>query len=320
MVEKKFNALKAVLVFNAEAGNADESPRQLVGILNELQSLNIQPRVVLIGPDQPVEELVQKGIDEGAKLVVVAGGDGTIESITPIFIKNKVRLGIIPAGTRNNLALNLGIPADIPSAVRLLRHGKSLQIDIGEVSSGNKKSLFIEVATLGLLADLHPHADDIQHGDLTKIGEFLSTLVSSTPSKIKMKINDGKTVEAEAYMLLIANMPYLGPNMKIDPKVSFRDKLLDVFFFSDMGKLNLLSYAIRSLNGSPEDQSLEHYKVSQVEIETDPQMALRVDGAPLDAQQITVRVLPKAITVMAGSTRGLGPDKSKVAQLKEAAQ
>ena len=96
--------------------------------------------------------------------MVVAGGDGTIESLTAIYLNYNVRLGIIPVGTRNNLALNLGIPKDIHGAVSLLRTGTPLRIDIGEVSNGNKKQQFIELTTLGLLADLHPRADQIQHG------------------------------------------------------------------------------------------------------------------------------------------------------------
>ena len=133
---------------------------------------------------------------------------------------------------------------------------------------------------------------------------------------MKLKLGAKKIEDVDAFVVMIANMPYLGPNMQIDPGVSFRDKPLDVFLFSDMGKLNLISYAIRSLSGNADDRSVKHYKARELEIETEPQMALRVDSHPFEAQRISVRVLPKAITVMAGLTGGQGPDKSEIAELK----
>ena len=111
----------------------------------------------------------------------MAGGDGTIDSVMGVMIGSSATLGIIPTGTRNNLAFNLGIPETIPGAVALLREGRRLKIDVGSMRSGHTRRWFLEDATLGLLSDIYPFADSVQHGDLTQIGNLLSTVVSSTP-------------------------------------------------------------------------------------------------------------------------------------------
>jgi hypothetical protein len=92
-------------------------------------------------------------------------------------------------------------------------------------------------------------ADDIQHGKLAQIGGLLSTLVSATPSRLRMVLDDNKHLGMMAHMMLITNMPFLGPHFQISPNVSFNDGRLDVFTFSDMSKLKMLSYA-RCLAGS----------------------------------------------------------------------
>ena len=76
-------------------------------------------------------------------------------------------------------------------------------------------------------------------------------------------------------MVLIANMPYIGPHFQISPDVSYNDHLLDVFVFSDMSKLDLISYAMQSTGGGIEDARIKHYRVKRLAIQSDPQMPVR---------------------------------------------
>ncbi len=209
--------LRAKLIFNAGSGRPEESPQQLASILSEMQNQQILPEVYTVRPDSQLETVVHNAIKSGIKLIVVAGGDGTIDSIVGAIAGSDATLGIIPTGTRNNVAFNLGITGDIANSVALLRQGRRLKIDIGRVHYGHSRHWFLEVAALGLLSDLYPLADDLQHGNLTMIGELLSKFVSATPSRLRM-VHDGRRhLDTSAHMMVISNMPFLGPIFRFPP-------------------------------------------------------------------------------------------------------
>jgi len=293
--------LRAKLIFNEISGRLDESPTQLADILNEMQNWNILSEVYMVHPDSQVESVVRSAIKGGTNMIVVAGGDGTIDSVVGAMIGSSATLGIIPTGTRNNLAFNLGVPSTIAGAVALLREGRRLKVDVGKIQHGRSSRWFLEDATLGLLSDIYPFADSIQHGDLTQIGNLLSTVASSTPSHLRIILEGCKKISINAYMVLIANMPYIGPRFQISPDVSWNDNRLDVFVFSDMSKLDLISYAMQSTSGAIEDARVKHYRVKRLKIHSDPPMPVLADGMLLDPGPVTAQVHPRAIAIMGGA-------------------
>jgi YegS/Rv2252/BmrU family lipid kinase len=311
--------LRAKLIFNAGSGRPEESPHQLASILSEMQDQQILPEVYTVRPDSQLETVVHDAIKTGIKLIVVAGGDGTIDSVIGSMIGKDVTLGIIPTGTRNNLAFNLGITGDIANSVALLRRGRRLKIDVGRVHCGHSRHWFLEAAALGLLTDLYPMADDLQHGDLAQIGGLLSKLISATPSKLRMVLDGYKHLDTTAHMMLITNMPFLGPHFQISSKVSFKDGRLDVFTFSDMGKLNMLSYAMLSRGGLVEDAGIKHFRAKHIKIRSMPRMPVLADGTLLGKGSLSVHIHPRALAVMTGSaltgqlaTSGLVDSKAAV--------
>jgi diacylglycerol kinase (ATP) len=303
MPEKKitYRPLRAKLIFNTISGRSDESPQQLADILTEMQNWNILSEVYMVHPDSRVESVVRSAIKGGINLIVVAGGDGTIDSVMGAMIGSSATLGIIPTGTRNNVAFNLGVPSTIAGAVAILREGRRLKIDVGTMQHGRSSRWFLEDATLGLLSDIYPYADSIQHGDLTQIGNLLSTVVSSTPSQLRMILEGRKKISMSAYMVLIANMPYIGPRFQISPDVFWNDNHLDVFVFSDMSKLDLISYAVQSTGGAVEDTRIKHYQVKRLKIYSDPPMPVLADGMLLDPGPVTAQVHPRALAIMGGA-------------------
>ena len=293
--------LRAKLIFNPGSGQPEESPQQLVSILSEMQDQQILPEVYTVRPDSKLETVVHNAIKTGIKLIVVAGGDGTIDSVAGAMAGKDATLGIIPTGTRNNVAFNLGISGDIANSVALLRQGRRLKIDVGRVHYGHSRHWFLEATALGLLSDLYPLADEIQHGDLAQIGGLLSTLISATPSSLRIDLDGHKHIEAKAHMLLITNMPFLGPHFQISPNVSFRDGRLDVFTFSDMSKLDMLSYAMLSRGGLLEEAGIKHYRAKHVKIVSKPQMPVLADGILLGEGTFSAHVHPRALMIISGT-------------------
>lgn len=291
--------LRAKLIFNAGSGRPEESPQQLANILSEMQDQQILPEVFMVRPDSQLETVVRKAIKTGIKLIVVAGGDGTIDSVVGAMVGTDATLGIIPTGTRNNVAFNLGITGDIANCVALLRKGRKMKIDVGRVHFGHSRRWFLEGVAVGLISDLYPMADDLQHGDLTQIGGLLSTLISATPSRLRMVLDKHKQLEATAHMMLITNMPVLGPHIQISSKVSAKDGWLDVFTFS-MSKVDMISYAMLSQLGSTENTGIKHYRVQQGHISSMPRMPVLADGLLLGKGSLSVHIQPRALLVMTG--------------------
>jgi diacylglycerol kinase (ATP) len=232
--------VKAKLIFNPAAGNPAESAAQLIELLRQLQAQQIQAEVVVVQPELRLQAIARGAARAGAKMVIVSGGDGTIENVALGLVGSQTTLGIIPTGTRNNLARSLGIPTDprqFADAVALLRHGRRLKIDVGLVRQRKASRAFLEAGVIGLASALYSSADDFQHGDYSKITEFISTLVAATPSEIRLRLDhQRKEIVTNAHLVLVANMPFMGANFQIAPDVRFDDRQLDVFVYSDLNK------------------------------------------------------------------------------------
>jgi YegS/Rv2252/BmrU family lipid kinase len=310
--------VRAKLIFNAGSGRPEESPHQLASILSEMQDQQILPEVYTVRPDSPLEKVVEDAIRSGIKLIVVAGGDGTIDSVVGAMVGRDAALGVIPTGTRNNVAFNLGITGNIANSVALLRHGRKLKIDVGRVHCGHSRHWFLEVAALGLLSDIYPMADNLQHGDLAQIGGLFSAFISATPSRLRISLDGHKHLDTTAHMMLITNMPFLGPHFQISSKVSFKDGRLDVFTFSDMSKLNMLSYAMLSRGGLVKDAGIKHYRAKHIKIHSIPRMPVLADGTLLGEGSLSVHIHPRALTVMAGSALTGQLDAAKLTDSKAA--
>lgn len=307
--------IRAKLIFNPTAGKPGESPRQLMDILSAMQKHSIHAEPCILEDSDGIRTVVQRALGDGTRLIVASGGDGTVDSVATELAGTHLTLGIIPTGTANNLALNLRVPRNIPEAVSLLRTGTRVKIDLGSARSAGRSRYFLEFVSLGLLTDIFPPADDFRRGDLLKAGEVLSTFAASAPSLVTLKMDRRKKISHSAYSVVVTNMPYIGRNFRLDRSVSFRDRRLDVFVFTELSKIGLVNYAIRYLNGEIQDETVKHFRVKRVEIATQPQMAINADGRPLTPGKVTVKVQPEALRVIAGTTEGFGPRRREVPDL-----
>ena len=175
---RNYRPMRAKLIFNPGAGEARLSTIEIQDVIHEMQFWKLVPEAYLVEPGSDLERVVQDALADGIRMFVVCGGDGTISSVARILAGTKATLGIIPIGTQNNTALSLGIPNEVPDAIAILRKGKRIKVDIGQATIEKTDTLFLEVCSVGLVSSLFPSADDIQHGHVTRIGDFLSTLVN----------------------------------------------------------------------------------------------------------------------------------------------
>jgi len=294
--------MRAKLIFNPGSGVAGESPVQLMDVISAMQAWKLVPEAYLVEPGCDLPAVVQNALEDGIRMFVVCGGDGTIDVMARALAGTNATLGIIPTGTQNNVALSLGIPADIPAAIAILRTGRRIKVDMGLAACGEIKQPFLEVCSVGLLSALFPAADDIQHGNLTRVGDFLAALVASPPAEMHLILDGKQKINTMCHVVLVSNMPYIGPHFQVGTPASINDGLLDVLLFADLSKMDLLGYAVQvaRAGGGPEDERIQHYHVRRMDVATNPAMPVMVDGLALGEGPLRISVQRHSLAVMVG--------------------
>ncbi len=298
----KKRPMRAKLIFNPGSGATGESPVQLMDVISAMQAWKLVPEAFLVEPGCDLPAVVHNALEDGIRMFVVCGGDGTIDVMAGTLAGTPATLGIIPTGTQNNVALSLGIPADIPAAIAILRTGRRVKVDVGLAECGEIKRSFLEVCSVGLFSALFPSTDDIQHGDLTRVGDFLATLVASSPAEMHLVLDGKQEIKTVCHVVLVSNMPYIGPHFQVGTSASMNDGLMDVLLFADLSKMDLLGYAFQAarVDGGLEDERIQHYHVRRVDIDTNPAMQVMADGLPLGEGPLHISVQRRALAVMVG--------------------
>ncbi len=304
------------LIFNPSSGRSNASPALLHDVLSALQTCNFIAEVHLIDQDHPngrepnqkLETVIREAIRRHIRLFVVCGGDGTIETVARLLIDKRVTLGIIPAGTQNNIALSLGIPAEVDKAVELLRIGMLSKIDVGIARSANVEIPFLEICSVGLFSALFQSADNLQKGDLGSISSILSTLASFPLADIHltMEAKGGSPslpdheIHVKGHVALIANLPYFGLNYRLAPNSPFDDGILDVLIFTEFSKLELVGNVLQTPGDDNSDARILRYRARRISIHSEPTLPVQADGTALGNTPIEIYVKHRAISIMTG--------------------
>jgi diacylglycerol kinase (ATP) len=297
---KDLAPLPAKLIFNPGSGDIAASPAQLMSIMTEMQKWNILPEVFIIQQGCDLKGAIADARRRHIKLFVVSGGDGTLDSVAGELIGTHAVLAQIPTGTRNNVAASLSIPSDLAAAVALIRNGHPVKVDVGVVVAGSVKHYFLENCSIGLLSALFPSADHVQHGNLSKIGEFLSTLVSATHSEMRLSLDGKRKLNVQGHGVLINNMPFVGPRYQVGPAGSYNDGELEMLVFADVSKLALFTDAIQLGAQGLDEARIQRFQVKRLKITTTPPMPVMADDFQMEPGPIEIKIKHNALTIIAG--------------------
>ncbi len=249
------------------------------------------------------ELAARQGAQRGYRSVVAVGGDGTIAEAITGLAGSDVPLGIIPAGTANQLASNLGIPRDIEGAVEVALHGTPMPMDIGQLGDGR---YFALMAGAGWDAEVMRDATRELKNRFGFLAYLYAGLRSATqlPSVAFHITADGQEIEVQAASVMVANVGQLFHELFpvgfwIGPGVSYRDGLLDVCIFAPQSVVDvatmLWKVAWQDFVG---DQRMIYLQAREVVIESDPVIVTQADGDLVGATPLRARAVPGGVRVL----------------------
>ena len=256
--------------------------------------------VVLTGPGQ-AEQIACQAAADGYDRIVVAGGDGTLNEVINGIGDSGLAVGIVPVGTGNVLAHELGIERDdLRTALNVIRAGKIREVDLGK--AGDVR--FLLMAGFGFDAEVvrsvRTRAKSL-FGRMAYAPILVRESVKYRPAEFGLVLDDQTSLSTIAYNVVICNCASYAPNLQIAPMASLEDGLLDVMIFEQRPamKLRMLGWLSASLiTRWAADTSATHYQAKRVRIESTPVVKMQIDGDVRGESGITVEVLPKALRLI----------------------
>ena len=231
--------------------------------------------------------------------VIIAGGDGTINTCVNAMIKNNIDLplAIFPSGTANDFAYYFDLPADINQMIDIALGNQFTFSDVGVVNG----KYFINVAAMGTLVDVSQKTDPNMKNTLGIISYYLkgiSEFPHIKPALVKLE-SDEYTGEESMYFMLVMNGRSAGGFKRISPESSVNDGLLDVMLFREMPIRDLPPLLIKVMQGNhTENKNVLYFKTSKLKLESDVDISTDVDGEKGEHFPLTFEVLPKKLKVL----------------------
>jgi YegS/Rv2252/BmrU family lipid kinase len=249
------------------------------------------------------ERFARRGAELGYRAVVAVGGDGTVGEVITGLAGTDVPLALVPRGTGNQVAHNLGIPRALDAAVEVAVNGRPVPLDVGQLDDGR---YFALAAGAGLDAEVIAAATR-KMKDRWGFGAYLlaGLRVGVVPRPALYRITaDDETLEVEASMVLAANVgqfvsPYFPVGVSIGPAVSFSDGLLDVCIFAPRTVTDMAGVLWRVASGRyAGDDRMIYLQAREVRIESDPPVVTQVDGELVGQTPLVARAIAAGAYVL----------------------
>jgi len=296
----------AQLIFNPSSGaDKGDSATRLAQIVDCLLAHGIQTHVGIKTSGKAVRALAREAVRSGLGLLVVAGGDGTIEEIASELVGSSTVLGIIPIGTMNNLARSLGVPLEIEDACALIGMGTTRHIDVGRVFSNSHPDVeyFVEGAGVGLGAIATLAGQALEKRRWNVILHALHKLFEEKHGTIKVQMDD-TIIETHSRIVTVSNAPLMGKNLLVAPDAKMDDGLLDVAVYDGLGNAELVAHFVAASRGSP--HALQIYRARRVCITAEQPESTNSDKDITEEQRVVeIEIVPKALSVVVGNGIGL---------------
>lgn len=306
--------MKEVMVIANPASAGGRTGRSWSQLASRLRAAGLDFDAALTSHRGEARELARTAVREGRRLVVAAGGDGTINEVANGFFDEgrpllcDSRLGVLPLGTGGDFRRTFGIPLDPQEAAAVLRAGRVRRIDAGQVTltlpgGGSSTVAFVNVADAGIGGEV---VDRVNRGLRLASGELTFALASVlTGLRWKNKpmrvLIDEEVLEVVAQQVVVANCRYYGGGMLVAPGAAPDDGLLDVVVVGDLGILEAARLLVQLRRGThlgPGRPKLVHKRAFRVEVSSPQPVRVDVDGEQPGWLPATFEVVPGALELV----------------------
>jgi YegS/Rv2252/BmrU family lipid kinase len=241
----------------------------------------------------------QQAIRDKVDVVATYGGDGTVMEVANELKGSNIPMAILPGGTANVMAKELGIPVDLPRAIAMMLGDdyEIREVDIGEA----KDRCFLVRLSIGILAAMEENAErqtKARMGTLAYALAGLQAIRDPTVAQYKIII-DGKQFEAEGVAAFIANSGNVGiQGLSMVHTMSVSDGLLDLLVIQKANLGSLLQMAATAIVGDDPPPVMQHWQGKAITVSTDPVQSVTLDGEPWSETPVTVHVSDEKLRVI----------------------
>lgn len=234
------------VIVNATAGNGSRLDGS-EGLEQKFAAAGLQAKLHVMQRGSEIAPTVAAAIKRGARLVVAGGGDGTVSAVACGLAGTGVTLGVLPMGTLNHFARDLGIPLEQEQAIAVIAAGNALAVDVGEVNG----RIFINNSGLGLYPDIV--RDREQRQRRLGQGKWRALLEASIAAarrypvlRVQVEV-DGSTLTRRTPFVFIGNNEYTMEGFEIGERAALNKGQLSLYLTQRMGRFGLLRLALLAL-------------------------------------------------------------------------
>jgi diacylglycerol kinase family enzyme len=253
-------------------------------------------------PEETGESQTREAVESGAEVLFICGGDGTVRAAASALAGTEVAMAVLPLGTGNLLALNLGVPTDIAQGVRLATRGGRRRIDLGEVDG----STFTVAAGIGLDAQILAATNSRAKHRLGWPAYAAAALrhLAEPCFQAQIRLDDEAPFQRDVQSVLVANVGRLRGGMSLVRSALPDDGQVDVVVLAPRWLHEWAGLAVNLLGHEPRGGRLETFRARRVEVTADRPQAREVDGDLLPSGlTLSVVVRASALTVCVPMSR-----------------
>lgn len=292
----------AIMIANPTSGSYIQYIYQLEDALSFLRYHGWQVELKLTQAVGDAQRLAREAVEQHIDVVIAVGGDGTINEIIQALAGSETALGVLPGGTANVWAREVGIPLDVSGAREVLVHGQRRRIDLGRAN----ERYFLLMAGIGLDGEV-THA--VEKKSLKRLGAFAYLLMGawlglSYPSFRTFLQVDGRVVKVNALQMIIGNTQLYGGAVKYTWQAKCDDGLLDICIVRKHDMWNrVLIFLDFILHREQRRQWVYYTTCKSVKLRTRRPIAMQIDGDPVGYTRkgyppVTFTIAPHALKVI----------------------
>lgn len=288
--------MNLTLIVNPAAGRG-KGEKAHPGIARHMERLGLNFRTLFSEGPGHIEELARDSAAKGSDAVVACGGDGTFHEVINGLDGHGIPVGIIPCGTGDDLAFNLGIPFDYFEACRTLAEGTVRRVDLARAG----ERVYACIAGAGFDSMVNRAANEgarFLKGTSVYVYSMLKTLISFKPLEMSIEADDFHYTGRVMFVVAANSMSY-GGRMKIAPMAAMDDGYLDLIIVEEISKFELLRVFPRVFSGKHVDHPcIRHHRTKSLKLSSPRSLELFSDGEYVQDLPVKIEVLPKALPII----------------------